>query len=107
MRGRGRCARRRIGPCRSPWHARRRDSPPCRSALLSSVSPVARRLAKGAEDRAPGQLDLEGVVAKALGLTEQGAGDFLKSFPTGFAPAQQLLRLPVTPRLVRHAAERN
>src|SRR5205085_12544927 len=103
--GSGRRTRRRTSLHRSPWRGRRRGWSACRW-MRSSWAFLPGGLTQGADDGAPRQLDLEVVVAEALRVTEERLGNPPEIVPGGTLAQQQLLGLPVTPGLVRHAAQR-
>ena len=76
---------------------------PCLRRLLMRIS---REFAEHGDDRAPGELDLERIVAQRPALGELGLGRGAECASVAGAAAQRRLGLPGAPGLVRDAAER-
>src|SRR5262249_4431055 len=77
------------------------QTPPAWSWLFR----IGGRVTQGADDRAPGQHDLEVVVAEPGGAAQDRVRGALETLLGGALTAQERLGLAITPGLVRHAAQ--
>jgi hypothetical protein len=88
----------------------------CKASWTCSCSPdsviglrlrrAGRRLRQRTGDRAASEIDLEDALLQALGVAKREIRGAAERRPVGGLPAQRCLCCRVTPRLVRHTAER-